>query len=98
MRKAIEREGKRAPLSMRTTGTLRARLEAAASVSGRSLAAEVEARLEGSFGIEDTVRVVRETVRAEMRAEFEGRRDPYTGSQTVRFAYQVPTTFDGQHI
>ena len=41
--------GKRHPLSMRTTRALRARLEAAAEASGRSLAHEVEHRLEKSF-------------------------------------------------
>jgi hypothetical protein len=41
--------GKRYPLNMRTTRETRERLEAAASANGRSLAQEVEARLERSF-------------------------------------------------
>ena len=41
--------GKRHPLNMRTTKELRERLEAAAAASGRSLAQEVEARLQRSF-------------------------------------------------
>jgi hypothetical protein len=45
-------EGKRHPLNMRTTKELRAKLEAAAKESGRSMAQEVEARLEASFAEE----------------------------------------------
>lgn len=45
--------GKRYPLNMRTTKETRARLEQAAMASGRSLAQEVEARLERSFAEED---------------------------------------------
>ena len=41
--------GKRYPLNMRTTRETRERIEAAASANGRSLAQEVEARLEQSF-------------------------------------------------
>jgi TraY domain len=41
--------GKRYPLNMRTTKETRDRLEAAAAASGRSLAQEVEHRLEQSF-------------------------------------------------
>jgi TraY domain len=67
------RMSRRIPLNTRTTPTLRSRLEEAATASGRSLAQEVEARLLGSFSLEDTVRVIRETVRQEMRAEFEAR-------------------------
>ncbi|MFE1603344.1 hypothetical protein [Methylobacterium sp. ID0610] len=47
--KAAEREGKRSPLNMRTTAKLRNDLEKQASKHGRSLAQEVEARLEKSF-------------------------------------------------
>jgi hypothetical protein len=43
--------GKRHPLNMRTTEDVRRKLEAAAEHSGRSLAQEVEARLEQSFNI-----------------------------------------------
>jgi hypothetical protein len=44
--------GKLYPLNMRTTFELRQRLEAAASKSGRSLAQEVERRIEDSFRFE----------------------------------------------
>lgn len=44
--------GKRYPLNMRTTKETRERLEAAASANGRSLAQEVEVRLERSFAEE----------------------------------------------
>ena len=43
------------PLNMRTTPEIRARLERAASESGRSLVKEVEKRIERSFEIEDGV-------------------------------------------
>jgi hypothetical protein len=44
---------KRVPLNMRTTPGTRARLEAAAEKSGRSLVQEVEFRLEQSFASDD---------------------------------------------
>lgn len=47
--KAAEREGKRAPLSLRTTKILRDRLEQLAELNGRSLTQEVEFRLERSL-------------------------------------------------
>ncbi|QGY03575.1 hypothetical protein MMSR116_18035 [Methylobacterium mesophilicum SR1.6/6] len=47
--KAAERENKRSPLNMRTTAKLRDALEREASKADRSLAQEVEARLERSF-------------------------------------------------
>nr|WP_128083353.1 hypothetical protein [Methylobacterium sp. B34] len=47
--KAAERENKRSPLNMRTTAKLRDALEKEASKADRSLAQEVEARLERSF-------------------------------------------------
>jgi hypothetical protein len=43
---------KRYPLNMRTTRETRERLEAAAAASGRSLAQEVEFRLEQSFRLD----------------------------------------------
>jgi hypothetical protein len=46
--------GKRHPLNMRTTKETRERLEAAASANGRSLAQEVEVRLERSFAEESS--------------------------------------------
>ena len=49
-RRAIPKgPGERVPVMSRTTRELRAKLEQAASVSGRSLAQEVELRLERSF-------------------------------------------------
>lgn len=45
--------GKRYPLNMRTTKTVRDRLEGAALLNGRSLAQEVEDRLEKSFDTDD---------------------------------------------
>lgn len=50
----IDGGGKRFPLNMRTTAAVRDRLTKAANDSGRSLAQEVEARLERSFDVEDT--------------------------------------------
>jgi hypothetical protein len=47
--------GKRHPLNMRTTAETRERLEASAAASGRSLAQEVEYRLEQSFSWEEVV-------------------------------------------
>ncbi len=44
--------GKRFPLNMRTTKKIRDELQAAAHASGRSLAQEVENRLEQSFRVE----------------------------------------------
>ena len=44
-------EGKRYPLNLRTTRALRDRLERACAASGRSLAQEVEMRLELSFNV-----------------------------------------------
>lgn len=46
-------EIKRHPLNMRTTKDVRERLEAAAGAAGRSLAQEVEFRLERSFHADD---------------------------------------------
>ena len=43
------KRGKRHPLNMRTTAKLRLQMEAAAEKSGRSLAQEVEYRLEASL-------------------------------------------------
>lgn len=46
---AARSNGKRVPLNMRTTSQLRRKIERAAEQSGRSLAQEVELRLEQSF-------------------------------------------------
>lgn len=55
--KAADRENKRAPLNMRTTAKLRDALAQEASKSDRSLAQEVEARLERSFQEDELLRV-----------------------------------------
>src|SRR5215211_5888252 len=47
--KAANRIGRRAPLSLRTTDDLRAKLEASASESVRNLTLEIERRLELSY-------------------------------------------------
>lgn len=52
--------GERCPLQARSTAALRDRLQAAANFSGRSLAQEIEARLERSFAQEDITAAVRE--------------------------------------
>jgi DNA-binding CsgD family transcriptional regulator len=51
--KAAEREGRRPPVSFRTTEEMRDQLERAASASGRSITQEIEHRLEQSFREED---------------------------------------------
>jgi hypothetical protein len=48
-------EGKRYPLSLRTTKDLKEKLESASRVSGRSIAQEVEHRLEQSFKTEANI-------------------------------------------
>jgi hypothetical protein len=65
---------RRVNLNMRCTPDLRSMVEAAAAMSGRSLTDEVLWRVERSFYTDDFNTVIRETVREEMRAEFEGRR------------------------
>jgi TraY domain len=61
-RKAVEGAGKRVPLNMKTTEAIRARLEAAAAASGRSLTHEVEYRVERSFDHDEMVSSVMETI------------------------------------
>jgi hypothetical protein len=56
-------EGKRHPLNMRTTAELRAKIEAAAAASGRSLVQEVEYRLERSFLADEVRAAVAEAMR-----------------------------------
>ncbi|MCC0808063.1 TraY domain-containing protein [Methylobacterium sp. W2] len=63
--KAAEREGRRATMSVRLSEEGRSRLERAASMNGRSLAQEVELRLERSFDQDDLyVALVGETSHA----------------------------------
>lgn len=54
-KKLPEGEGKRIPLNMRTTRETRDRLEKAAEQSGRSLAQELEIRLERSFEFQSVI-------------------------------------------
>jgi TraY domain-containing protein len=53
-----EGPGKRVPVMSRTTVEMRAKLEEAASQSGRSLGQEVEARLEKSFAQDELYKVL----------------------------------------
>lgn len=55
-------KAKREPISFRTTRELRDKLDNAADNSGRSLAQEVECRLQQSFVQEQRVQEIRETV------------------------------------
>jgi hypothetical protein len=55
-------EGKRDPLNVRVTRKIREQLQAAAAANGRSLAQEVEFRMEQSFKI-DQAAVAEETMR-----------------------------------
>ena len=56
---ATRRDIKRHPLNMRTTKALRTRLERAAKKSGRSLAQEVERRLERSLDFDNQLIMAR---------------------------------------
>jgi hypothetical protein len=58
--------GKMAPLSVRITAGLKARVQAAAEANGRSFSAEVESRLEDSFN-KDSAEAMMEEVRASRR-------------------------------
>ncbi|MGA0594932.1 Arc family DNA-binding protein [Enterovirga sp. CN4-39] len=62
--KLPEGEGKRHPLHVRTTKQMREDLEAAAAASGRSLAQEIETRLEQSFLVDQMLGEVAERIRA----------------------------------
>jgi hypothetical protein len=55
-----ERPGRRVPMSVRTTEWLRVQLDRAAECSGRSLAQEIEFRLERSITEDRMRRVIRE--------------------------------------
>jgi hypothetical protein len=67
--------GKRGTFTFRVTASLRERLEAAAEASQRPVSEVIETMLERAFLMDDLSRVARETIRQEMRAEFEARRD-----------------------
>lgn len=69
-----ERPGRRVPLGVRTTEWLRVQLDRAAECSGRSLAQEVELRLERSLTEDRMQRIIREelaeaTLRKEVIAD-----------------------------
>lgn len=55
--RATDREEKREPISIRTTPSVKARMQLAASKAGRSLTQEVEFRLEKSLEQDDTLRL-----------------------------------------
>jgi hypothetical protein len=61
---------KRFPLSLRTTKELRQKLERASAQSGRSLAQEIETRLERSFHQEETVAITVREVLELMRGDW----------------------------
>lgn len=64
--KAPPREGRRFPLNMSTTKVLHDRLDAEIKASGRSLAQEVEYRLERSFLEQDFAEQIRQIIREEL--------------------------------
>ena len=59
----IKGSGKKQPLNMRTTETLRKKLECAAGTSGRSLVQEVEHRVEQSFHKDEMLSELRRELR-----------------------------------
>lgn len=59
-------EARRVPFGMRTTPAIRALLEAAAAASGRSLAGEIEYRLQASFDDEARRGELRTLIREEL--------------------------------
>lgn len=65
--------GRKVALNMKTTPDIRAKLEAVAHASGRTLTHEVEYQVERALIMGDLISAIRETVRQEMRAEFEAR-------------------------
>ncbi|MFJ7441292.1 hypothetical protein ACIQW5_27020 [Methylorubrum thiocyanatum] len=75
---------KRVPLSLRTTPELRARLCLAADQSGRSLAQEVEFRLENSFVAEQTLLLHQRTLR--LVEQFD---DGTTNAETAKLLKEI---------
>lgn len=67
-RKLPQGEGKRHPVSFRTTLVLNERLKAEAMKSGRSMSQEIERRLEASFRDDD----LRALIRDELHAALDG--------------------------
>lgn len=72
-RRSPSEGGRKVALNMKTTVEVRAKLEALAEASGRSLTHEVEWHLERAVLYGDLTRAIREQIRQEMRAEFEAR-------------------------
>ena len=64
-----KRVDKRKTVSTRMTPETRAKLDAASEQSGRSLAQEIELRLERSFLVDDVRAVIREEVRDALGTE-----------------------------
>ena len=94
-------EGKKTPINMRTTAVLRARLDMEAAASGRSLAHEVEHRLEKSFNDEDArlqgfgsegrLTTMRLLALAAELAETSTGKDMLTDTETAENAYDAMT-------
>ena len=72
----VPEQGRRATVTFRCLPDVRAKLQEAAAKSGRSASEEMEHRLARSFLHDDLIATARETIRQEMRAEFEARRGP----------------------
>lgn len=66
-------EVKRQVVAFRTTEAMRDRLLAAAEASGRSMAQELEFRLEAMFAAEDTRAIIRDEIRAALAEDHEER-------------------------
>jgi uncharacterized protein (DUF1778 family) len=82
MAKCPERKGKRVPLNMKTTREIRDLMDKAASESGRSLAQEVEYRLQASFD--------REAMLNDMRAVLAEQRSNGPDDQLLEAFRQTP--------
>ncbi|GGH12607.1 hypothetical protein GCM10007036_10590 [Alsobacter metallidurans] len=83
--KKSDEEAKRAPLGFRTTRELRAKLEEAADASGRSLAQEMEIRLERSFDFVQIVdRAIKTTIAATSAMVEEKRLSAVGGSHNAQ--------------
>ena len=79
-------EGKREVISLRVTGELRQRLEAAASETGRSMSQEAELRIERSFQREDN-----------LHSNFGGP-DKYRLAQWIAFSIQMAEDITGKRF
>ena len=79
--------GKRITVNTRVTPELRSALEQASEASGRSLSHEIEHRLELAMRDGDAMRVIRETIRQEMRAEFAARQTSWQVQHTAPGSY-----------